>query len=472
MGTTHNRPPGVAPRDPVPLLADLRTGARPLNEEIELLLQRLEDWEPMVESLLPDESHSQRRERLLREARELEARWPDPAGRPPLYGVVVGVKDLFHAAGFPTRAGSRLPAEVFLPEDHRTDTSPDAVLQHSAESVRLLQEAGALLLGKTVTTEFAYFGPGPTRNPWNREHTPGGSSSGSAAAVAAGFCHVALGTQTIGSISRPASFCGLAGFKPSFDRISVSGVVPFSPNADHIGVIAPSARALSTVAPILVRDWNADAVVNGAATARDTLRTPLGTVLIPDDAYSRQSDDDARRALDSVCERLQGIGVAVQRINLFPDIDAINSMHQDMIAFDFSRVHAQWYEAYGDHYQERSRQLVETGRTIDPDRHASALEGRIELRKRIQAALERHDATVIIAPATVGEAPRGIDATGSPIMNLPWTFAGVPTVSLPLTTLPRGRGSNGLPLGIQLVTSFGRDEQVLDFAVMVEEALR
>ncbi|TVR68712.1 MAG: amidase [Spirochaetaceae bacterium] len=472
----------VKPRDPTPVLPALRSGARSPAEEITCLLDRLEKHEPLLQTLLPDEDDRTRRERLLKEAEELERRWPDPARRPPLYGVVVGVKDLFHVAGFPTRAGSTLPPDLFLrngsTEDSGTDRAgvragirPGIHAGVTAESVRRLQEAGALVLGKTVTTEFAYFGPGPTRNPWNSDHTPGGSSSGSAAAVAAGFCHLALGTQTIGSISRPASFCGVAGYKPSFGRVSTSGVVPFSPGADHVGLIAPSARALEAGASALAGDWR---VSTTALTSppRDAIRHQLEAVLIPDDAYLGQAGADARRALDAVEERLLGIGVAVQHVAAFPDIDSINNLHQEMIAADFAQIHREWYDQYGDRYHERSRELVERGRKVAERRLLLAREGRGALRSRLEAALRRHEAVLWIAPATVGDAPPGIESTGNPIMNLPWTYSGLPTVSLPLTMLPHGTGAHGLPLGIQVAAPYGEDERLLAMAVMLESVLR
>ena len=469
---TDRSKPGdlVRPRDPAPILAALRSGARPLSEEIALLCDRIDQFESLIEALLPDETGAQRRERLLTQAEHLSERWPDPETRPPLYGTVVGVKDIFHARNFPTRAGSRLPPEVLLGDNSGPGDERNRAAE-SAASVHLLEEAGALVLGKVVTTEFAYFGPGPTRNPWNTDHTPGGSSSGSAAAVAAGFCHIALGTQTIGSISRPATFCGLAGYKPSFGRISTAGVIPFSPNADHIGLLAPSARTLAAVAPVLTGEWNAPAA-SLTRPPRDTLRYQLGTVLIPDDAYLAQADDDARRGLSAVQERLQGLGVTVQRVNAFADIESINAAHQDMIAYDFARVHAGWYDAHGDLYHKRSRELIQRGRGITDDRHALAVAGRKDLRVRLDGALRRHAATLWIAPATVGDAPPGIQATGNPIMNLPWTYAGVPTVSLPLTNLPHGTGDHGLPLGIQIAAPFGEDESLVALAILLEEALR
>src|SRR5690606_22954408 len=176
---------------------------------VEQALDRLEAVDSQIEAFLLEPN---RRERLLREAEALEQRYPDPTNRPPLYGVLVGVKDIYHVDGFPTRAGSSLPVELF--------TGPEA------SCVSMLRQQGALVLGKTVTTEFAYFEPGPTRNPHNPAHTPGGSSSGSAAAVAAGLCPLALGRQTIGSIIRPSSFLGFVGYSATHDTRSMRHDIP------------------------------------------------------------------------------------------------------------------------------------------------------------------------------------------------------------------------------------------------------
>ncbi|MDQ3007957.1 MAG: amidase, partial [Chloroflexota bacterium] len=179
--------------------------------------------------------------RLHEDAETLVLSYPDLITRPSLFGALVGVKDIFHVEGFVTQAGSRLLSGLLQGTE--------------AKSVTRLKEAGALIFGKTVTTEFAYFFPGPTRNPHNPEHTPGGSSSGSAAAVAAGFCHMALGTQTIGSIIRPAAFCGVVGFKPTYDRISREGVIPLSPSLDHIGFFTSDVETAKHAAAVLIGDW-------------------------------------------------------------------------------------------------------------------------------------------------------------------------------------------------------------------------
>ena len=225
------RPETVSPKPLAASVAGLRDGSIVLRDYVEAALDRVERYEGRIRSLLPEPG---RKERVLAEAAALEAAWPDPASRPPLYGALLGVKDIFAADGFDTRAGSRLPPESFaMPQ---------------GPVVSALRAAGAIVLGKTVTTEFAYFAPGPTANPWDLSRTPGGSSSGSAAAVAAGFCSIAVGTQTIGSISRPAAYCGVTGWKPSYDRTSRDGVVPFSPSLDHVGLLASLAASKTSCA--------------------------------------------------------------------------------------------------------------------------------------------------------------------------------------------------------------------------------
>lgn len=466
-------------------------------EAIEEMLTRIDAREADVQALLPDENAEERRGRLRR-TYEDEAQTADRSRErtPSRRGLVVGVKDLFHTIDFPTRGGSSLPTEVFLENDAPgrppIDTRDGASTRADAEVVARLRAAGALVLGKTVSTEFAYFAPGPTRNPLNLEHTPGGSSSGSAAAVAAGYCHAALGTQTIGSITRPASFCGVVGYKPSFGRIPIGGTIPFSPSADHVGVIAADVATASAVAAVIVDDWESDAAdtshareeIDAARQAaspqqgisavppglRNVLPTALGTILVPDDLYVAQADDDGRRGLEAAVERLAGLGVRVQHVSIMDDIEAINALHKEMIARDFADVHHRWVARFADRYDARSVELVETGRSVTDERYDEARTGRFELRKRLDGALERHGASLWIAPATTGEAPEGISATGNPIMNLPWTYAGVPTVSLPVHHLPHGTGDHGLPLGVQIAAPFGHDETLMYITTLIEAA--
>jgi Asp-tRNA(Asn)/Glu-tRNA(Gln) amidotransferase A subunit family amidase len=251
--------------EPLPVLAEkLRSGERPLLDYLDELEAHFKEREPEVLAFVAEDG---RFARLRREAQELLEKYPNPEARPPLFGVPIGVKDIFHADGFVTRAGSKVPPEV--------------IQGHESESVSLLRRAGALVLGKTVTTEFAYFAPGPTRNPYNPEHTPGGSSSGSAAAVGAGLCPLAFGTQTLGSVNRPAAFCGVVGYKPSYDRISKAGVIPLAGSVDHVGLFAKTVAGVALGAGVLCRVWQE----NRGAEERGSRGAGEMVVGIPEGAY-------------------------------------------------------------------------------------------------------------------------------------------------------------------------------------------
>src|SRR5579863_4691364 len=226
---------------PAPLIERaeaLRSGDLDLLAYINEICDRIEAEEPYIQALLPED---ERRARLLVDAQALRARYPDPASRPPLYGIPMGIKDMFFVDGFATRCGSLLPPETFQ--------GPEG------DYLTALRRAGAIILGKTVTTEFAYFEPGPTRNPHNPAYSPGGSSSGSAAAVAAGYCPLAIGTQVIGSTIRPAAFCGIVGFKSSHARIPINGWILSSDALEHVGYFAQDVAGIAYVAPLLCKDW-------------------------------------------------------------------------------------------------------------------------------------------------------------------------------------------------------------------------
>lgn len=394
--------------------------------------------EPSVQAFLPEPG---RFGRLRREAEALLARYPDARGRPPLFGVLAGVKDIFHVDGFATRAGSRLP--------------PEALPGPEAESVRRLRNAGALILGKTVTTEFAYFAPGPTHNPRNPDHTPGGSSSGSAAGVAAGFCTLALGTQTIGSIIRPAAFCGVVGFKPSFGRISSEGVIPLSPSLDHVGLFAPDVARVRQASPVLYGEW------------RDLDLPPRKPVLgIPDGPYLQNASADGLLHFDAVCQRLAAAGYALRHVNVMADFEDIRTRHNLIVAAEAAQVHADWFQKYAALYAPKTAELIRRGQSITRDELAIALDGRAGLRSELTGAMDEHDLDLWISPSAPGPAPRGLESTGDPVMNLPWTQAGLPALNL-----PAGLNDASLPLGLQLVGRHGQDEALLAWAEELEGVL-
>ncbi|MFN8529997.1 MAG: amidase [Anaerolineae bacterium] len=415
--------------------AQLRSGERDLPSYLETTLDRLGAIEPQMRALVPE---GDRRERLLREAADLQARYPHPSERPPLYGVLIGVKDIFRAEGFDTRAGSTLPPELFVGEE-----SP---------IVSRLKALGALILGKTVTAEFAYIEPGPTRNPHNLAHTPGGSSSGSAATVAAGLCALATGTQTIGSIIRPASYCGIVGFKPSFGRLSTAGVIPVSRSLDHVGVFTQDAAGMELAASLLCADWH---------PIHESRRPTIGIVGGP---YLAQADQNMVAAFEDRLQLLERAGYRVQRIDedVFGDIAAVNAAAPALMAYEAAQVHAEWFARYSDRYRPLTSGLIRRGQTISDAEAQSYRTLQAETRARLHDRMQRAGIDLWVSPAATGAAPHGLGSTGNSIMNLPWTFTGLPTI-----TLPAGK-VDGLPVGMQWSAAFGADEQLIAWTIAME----
>jgi Asp-tRNA(Asn)/Glu-tRNA(Gln) amidotransferase A subunit family amidase len=420
-----------------PTIAALRSGERSLAGYIEEVCQRIEAVEPHIAALLPEPG---RRERLLREARELEARYPDPASRPPLFGALVGVKDIIHVEGFVTRAGSAVPPELFA--------GPEAAC------IAPLRAAGALILGKTVTTEFAGFEQNGTRNPHNPAHTPGGSSSGSAAAVAAGYCPLALGSQTVGSVIRPAAFCGVVGYKPTYDRIPTRGIVYYSESVDTVGLFTQDVAGMALAASVLCREWR-------SATPE---RRPV--LAVPEGAYLQQASEEGLAALARQIATLEGAEYTVKHIPALDDIAAIAERHGWMNQAEAAAVHRDWYAAHAEKYRPVTKSVIEAGMAITPEQLQMGRESRARVRQQLEGLMDEHGVDLWVCPPAPGPAPEGIASTGNPAMNLPWTHTGMPAV-----TVPAGRAANGLPLGLQCVARSGADESLLAWAAPIADAL-
>lgn len=432
---------------PAPLadtVAALRSGQSDLLDYVNEMCDRVDALDPQIQALLPEAG---RRERLTCEAVALQERFPDPATRPPLYGLLVGVKDIFHVDGFVTQAGAQLPPELLA--------GPEGTC------VTTLRRAGALILGKTVTTEFAYFEPGPTCNPHNLEHTPGGSSSGSAAAVAAGYCPLALGTQTVGSVIRPSSFCGIVGFKPSFGRIPADGMIPFAESADHVGLMTQDVAGMFLAAEQLCAEWRPIAVdpVDPASVARPVLGIPEGE-------YLDQASVEALSAFAVQVRLLEKAGYTIRHVHVLNDIYAIAHRHQQMIAAEMAAVHRTWFATHAAYYRPRTAALIRTGQAVEQAELMAARAGRATLRATLAETMAQAEIDLWICPAATGSAPAGRDSTGDPAMNLPWTHAGLPAI-----TLPAGPAEDGLPLGLQCVAPFMADERLLTWAVALEHVL-
>lgn len=430
---------------PAPLantVQHLRSSQLDLPAFLDDTLNHIEQAEPQVEALLLEEN---RRERLQADAEALQTRFPEPDNRPPLYGALVGVKDVYRVDGFPTGAGSALPSSLFEGEE--------------AACVTALREAGALILGKTVTTEFAYFAPGPTRNPHNLAHTPGGSSSGSAAAVAAGVCQLAIGTQTIGSVIRPAAFCGIVGFKPSYQRIDTTGVIYVSKSFDHVGLFSQDVAGMILAASMLCVGWNPALIAKG--------KQQLPVLGIPDGPYLAQASAEGLADFEAQVTHLKSSGYQVKRVPILADIAEINQRHRQLMAAEMAQVHEAWYPLYKDLYRPQTRDLIEQGQQVEASLIQFTRAQQSVLRQSLETTMDENEIDLWICPSACGPAPAGIEATGDPIMNLPWSNTG-----LPATSLPAGQANNGLPLGLQCVGKFNQDETLLTWSESLAQSLQ
>lgn len=365
------------------------------------------------------------RELVLRQARALDAQ---PV-RGPLHGVAVGVKDIIDTADMPTENGTVLHA----------GRRP----QRDATVVTRLREAGAVIFGKTVTTELATYAPGKSRNPHNPEHTPGGSSSGSAAAVAAGMVPAAIGTQTNGSVIRPAAFCGVVGYKPGFGQIPREGVLRQSPALDQLGVFARSVEDAALLAAVLCGGETGEHLLSAAAGAVQPRLAWMRT------AAWLKAEADTRTAFEGLARRFNLAELEMPG-SVAPAWDWQRTLMEAEIAENYA---GEW--ARGRAQLSASLQAqIERGLATAPEAVAAARAHIDEVNTAFDPLFERCDA--IVTPAVPGTAPAGLASTGDPAFCTLWTFAGLPAITLPLL-----RGANGLPLGVQLVARHGNDAALI-----------
>jgi len=370
-----------------------------------------------------------------------QARAVDRAGRPgALKGVPVGVKDVIDTVDMPTEHGSPI----------YRDNRPFA----DAACVALIRAAGGVILGKTVTTEFANRHPRDTVHPHNPAHTPGGSSSGSAAAVADFQVPVGLGTQTGGSTIRPAAFCGVIGYKPSFGEFSRVGIKMQCHNLDTLGVICRSLEDVALMRAVLTAQDMRRVDRSSNAPRIGFCRTP---------AWDR-ADGDTQALLARTAANLSGVGATVRDVTLIPT--DILDHHRRIFEFEAARNYAHEYEVHGHQLSAALRDgLLTPGRALPLSAYVEAIETTETFRGNLDDLFGEFD--VLLAPSAVGEAPEGLGSTGDARFNAIWTLAWTPCVSL-----PAGTGSKGLPLGIQLVGPRFGDEALLDAAAWVEARLQ
>ena len=369
-------------------------------------------------------------------AREREAEARAGHRRGPLHGVPVAIKDIFHVAAMPTTCGAG-PAFHIRPVDDAT-------------AVARLRAAGAIVLGKVHTTEFAYFEPAPTRNPWNVAHTPGGSSSGSAAAVAARMAPLALGTQTVGSVLRPAAYCGVIGFKGTHRLIPTEGVVPLAWSFDHVGIFARAVADVTLTAGVL------------AARALDAPATSAPRLALAPELLERATPEVAA-AVHEAAGRLARAGATVQEVKLPAAFASLHAAGRVVLEVEAAAYHEDLYRAHAAEYRPRTRELIADGLARSAVAYVRAQRERLAFRAEVAPLLADHDA--LLSPTAASTAPEGL-ATGDPWFCAPWSFAGVPACSLPAAV-----SSAGLPHAVQLVAARGRDAALLAVAAWCERVL-
>jgi Asp-tRNA(Asn)/Glu-tRNA(Gln) amidotransferase A subunit family amidase len=373
----------------------------------------------------------------------------------PLSGIPMGIKDIIATSDMPTTNGSAVYRDHVPPSD--------------AWVVERLRNLGATIFGKTVTTEFAWRHPGPTVNPWNPDHTPGGSSSGSAAAVAAGLVPLALGSQTLGSVIRPAAFNGIVGMKPSYGAIPRVGVHPLSPSLDHVGFFARRVDDVALALSLLSATSDADLHgrplpafrIDPAQGIAPLAKPRIGIVRF--EKFSR-AEPEQQKLLDAAIEKLRGAGAQLEELVL-AELDEVNwNAINTIMVSEAAAIFVDLIARFPDRTSDVLKKNVETGKSKTAIEYLHAKAAQQKRRAALATDMRGFDALLTI-PA-FGEAPRGLDWTGDAEYCAPWTFVGAPAIAL-----PAGFGKNGLPLGIQIVGRPSEDLHVLRVAKWAETVL-
>ena len=375
----------------------------------------------------------------LQQAREMDRKTAQGL----LHGVPIGLKDIIACADTPTAYGSAVYA------GHRPPTD--------AACATLLKRAGAVLMGKTVTTEFAYFSPGKTRNPHNLAHTPGGSSSGSAAAVASCMVPAALGSQTAGSLIRPASYCGVVGYKPTYGDFNLTGVKGLAHSLDTLGVLTRSVRDAGRMRSVLLGGRAGVAVNNNPrwAPAIGVCRT----------ADWLSASPHTRNGIENIMLRLAESGARVGDACLPARFDTFAEGQKRLMAYEAARSLASEYDHHAHQLSYPLKQLIELGLEVDIEEYGELRAAAEQGAHESAHVFEPWD--VLLAPSAGDTAPLGISSTGDPLFSRLWMFLGVPTLSLPALT-----GANGLPIGIQLIGARFADDRLLQAAAWIESTLQ
>lgn len=394
-------------------------------------------------------------EKALADAQKLRTELANGTWRGPLHGIPIGIKDIYYTQDLRTTAGSKF-MENFIPK-------------YDATAVSRLRSAGAIILGKTVTTEFACFDPPETRNPWNLNHTPGGSSSGSAAAVASRMCPAALGSQTGGSIARPASYCGIVGIKPTYGYVSVYGIVPVSFSLDHPGPFARSvtdaALVLQTIAGADPKDplcRNTKTPNYENALENSSFHPPRIGLIHP--FFMETANETMRKATNQAVEIFRSNGAKIYDLGLPTSFETLHENHRRLMCAEAGAYHADRFEKSPQNFQPSIRGIIEEGLNLSAISYAKARYHQIVFRSDIRSSFEKVD--LLLTPGTITTALSGLSSTGDPGFNSPWSYAGIPTL-----TLPVGQDSKGLPTAIQLIGQPFKESNLLSAARWCEKCI-
>lgn len=411
-------------------VTEITEGRATSEDLVRACLEKIDNREPDVQAWVHVDGA-----RAIAEARAIDASGP----KGPLHGLPVGFKDVIDTADMPTAYGS----------DIYPGYQPDA----DAACVALIRAAGGVVMGKTVTTEFAFVNPNKTRNPHNLDHTPGGSSSGSAAAVADFMVPLTFGTQTGGSVIRPASFCGVVGYKPSIGQFSYAGVKLLARSLDTLGAFSRGVADLALLRAALL----------GAPATVETLSGPPAIALCRTPWWDG-ADPSSQASVQSAAVRFTSAGANVSELELSANFAGLEDANHTIMIYEGRRSLAHEFARCEKMLSENLKSRMAHGLDISFDDYRAAIELARTCQREFDELAVKFDA--ILVPSAVGEAPQGLTSTGDATFNRPWTTIGVPCVTLPNTT-----GRNGLPVGIQLVTPFGTDEKLLSVAVWAEGAL-
>ena len=406
------------------------------SELLESHLKRIERYEPDIRAWVTVDKDG---------ARDTAARLTEESEqehfRGPLHGIPVGVKDIYYTAGLRTTMGSPIYSE-FVP-------AKDSAV------VSALREAGAVIIGKTETTDFAYTDPAATRNPWNLQHTPGGSSSGSVAAVASGMCPLALGSQTGGSVIRPAAFCGVVGMKPTYDLLSREGVYPLAWSLDHVGFFVRSVRDASLVMSVLTG--------NEMPSLDNSLAGPPRIGLLKG-FFQDYADDVVWDGFMKSVDELKEAGAQVVETPLPDSFSVVHSTHRLIMSSEAASVHQDNFRSRLDDYRRKLRGLVASGLLVPTSAYLRAQRIRGRFIEEVRRTLKGLDC--LITPSAPTPALLGLESTGDAAFNSPWSLTGFPSI-----TVPSALTKDGLPLGVQLINLPYQEEALLRTALWCEEAL-